>query len=103
MRDTLTAVLVSPDPARACGELVTERYVRSAYGDRAGCRRAVAAEPIVRSLKFGEVAISPGGAAATSVRPSGGVYDGERLRTELVLADGAWRLDRLRADIPVGP
>ena len=47
--------------------------------------------------------VQPDSVAQASVTPKGGVYDGERLRAELVLDDGVWRLDSLRSNVPVGP
>jgi hypothetical protein len=37
------------------------------------------------------------------VRPSGGVYDGERITVSLVREGGEWKIDALHSNVPVGP
>lgn len=103
IRTTLEAVLVESGPAQACHGLVTERYVRTAYGDQRGCERAQSGRAAADRISVSRVVVMPGSHAQASVRVVGGVYDGERLRAELVLQDGLWRLDSLRSNVPVGP
>lgn len=100
---TIERVLTSADPQEACGELVTERYLRRSFGDRAGCRAAQSPRAAARSVRVSEVVVTPESTAQAVVRARGGVYAGERLRAELVLDDGLWRLDGLRSNVPVGP
>jgi hypothetical protein len=81
-------VLASSDPARSCGEYVTERYLKVAYGGRGGCVQAQ----------------TPGSAAATvEVVPNGGPYDASKVRATLRFDSNHYRVDRLHADVPVGP
>jgi hypothetical protein len=97
------SVLTSADPRSVCDELVTENYVEAAYGDVAGCRRAQADASVARHARVSRIVISPESVAQASVMPDGGVYAGERLRAELVLDGGQWRVDSLRSNVPVGP
>lgn len=100
---TLTGVMTSADPGEVCEALVTERYVRDAFGDVRGCRRAQRDARPARGARVGRIVVLPESVAQAWVVPRGGLYDGERLRAELVLVDGAWKLDALKARVPVGP
>ena len=99
---TLTQVLAG-DPGDMCGRLVTDRYVRRAYGDEDGCRDAQAKAAQAERVRVERVDVLPDSVAQASVRAVGGLYDGERLRAELVLSGRLWQLDSLRANVPVGP
>lgn len=103
IRATLQEVLVRVDPAQACQGLVTDRYVRTAYGDRRGCERAQSERAAADRISVSRVVVMPGSHAQASVHAVGGVYHGERLRAELVLDEGVWRLDSLRSNVSVGP
>jgi hypothetical protein len=103
----VTAVLTSSHgrqapPGYACRRLlVTDRYVKTAYGDRQGCVSAQRGGGAARSLDFKEV--RPAGTHATAVVvPAGGLYDGERI-TVLLVRDRRWLVDALRSNAPVGP
>jgi hypothetical protein len=100
---TIEGVLTGSDPAEICGPLVTERYVEHAYGDSAGCVKSQSKKAAAEKLQIGDIGISPEAVAMTTVRATGGVYDGQQLRAVLVLQDGRWRLDSLRSNVPVGP
>jgi hypothetical protein len=100
---TLERVLTSTDPGEVCMEFVTERYVRRAFGDEAGCRQAQSQQAAADRVQVSEVVVTPESTAQAVVRARGGVYDGQRLRAELVLDAGLWRLDGLRSNVPVGP
>ena len=100
---TLRTVLTGTAPAQVCEALVTERYVREAYGDRAGCVRAQAEAKPAREASVGRIVVLPASLAQASVMPRGGLYDGDRLRAELILDGDEWRLDSLRSNVPVGP
>lgn len=99
----LEAILVGDDPASACGEAVTERFLRRAYGDAAGCEAALKSAKPATDAGVTQVVIHPDSVAQALARPQGGIYDGQKLRAELVLHDGAWKLDSLRSNVPVGP
>jgi hypothetical protein len=100
---TLEVVLAGGDPAKACGEAVTERFLRRSYGDAAGCEAALAEAKPASDAGVMQVVVLPESVAQALARPKGGIYDGQKLRAELVLDDGAWKLDSLRSNVPVGP
>jgi hypothetical protein len=100
---TLEAVLTGHDPRQACGELVTERYLREAYGGLQGCEGAAADAKPAKDVRVSRIVVLPDSVAQASAEPAGGLYDGERLRAEVVLVDGFWKLDSLRSNVPVGP
>ena len=101
--ETLRTVLTSADERLVCVALVTENYVREAYGDLAGCRRGQAQGGRANAVHVSRIVISPESVAQASVMPEGGVYGGDRLRAELILDGGQWRLNSLRSNVPVGP
>lgn len=99
----IAAVLTSVRAKEVCDEAVTPAFLERAYGDRAGCAALIAgAGAQARAAEISRLEID-GGVATAVVRPDGGIYDGEQLDATLVREGGAWRLDRLDADIPVGP
>ena len=100
---TLDAVLTGRDPRQVCGELVTERYLREAYGGAEGCEAAQADVKPAKRVELSRIVVLPDSVAQASAEPTGGIYDGERLRAELVLDGGFWKLDSLRSNVPVGP
>lgn len=100
---TLDSVLTSRSAVDVCGDLVTERYLRRSYGDAAGCESAQQDAKPATNVGIGRIVILPDSVAQASARPDGGIYDGERLRAELILDGGVWRLDSLRSNVPVGP
>jgi hypothetical protein len=106
LEDVIAAVLTgSEDPAVTCDELVTERFVREAYGGREGCIAAQQPGSLARSVKIKHVSGSGQSASAVAV-PTGGPYDGVDVEAELVSGperEGAWQVDSLFADVPAGP
>ena len=105
--EVIAAVLTrSGTPEQGCATLVTESFVRDAYGDRAGCEAARAAPgALARSVEVSRVREAGEVATALAV-PSGGPYDGVEVEIGLV-ADPAredgWLVDSLFADVPAGP
>jgi hypothetical protein len=106
VEDVIDAVLTdSGSPEQACEELVTERFVRTAYGSRQGCVAARAPGATAKSVKVEDVRESGDRATAIAV-PTGGPYDGVDVEVALVAdpaLEGAWLLDSLLADVPAGP
>jgi hypothetical protein len=100
---TLETVLASTDFKATCGEAVTERYLRRSFGDAAGCEAAQKSAPPASKAGVRQVVILPGSVAQALAFPRGGIYDGQKLRAELVLVDDEWKLDSLRSNVPVGP
>jgi hypothetical protein len=103
IENTLEAVFTgSLDAELICDSLVTERYVRSAYGAREGCIAAQKPGALADSVEITEVEEAGKSASAVAI-PSGGPYDGVEVEVELVNEPGGWRVDSLLADVPAGP
>lgn len=102
VRVSLTAVLAGGDPEAACGSFVTDAYVDAAYGGHGGCVGAQAPAAVAKTLNVRSIAVD-GDRARAIVVPNGGVLDSQKLTVGLVLEGGVWRVDSLRADVPVGP
>ena len=100
---TLEAVLTGSDPAGACGDLVTDRFLRRAYGDADGCEAAQKNAEPASEAGVTQIVIHPDSVAQALSRPKGGIYEGQRLRAELVLDEDVWKLDSLRSNVAVGP
>ena len=100
---TIEAVLAGKDAAKACGEAVTDRFLRRSYGDAAGCEAAQSAAKPANDAGVTQVVITPDSVAQALARPEGGIYDGQKLRAELILEEDVWKLDSLRSNVPVGP
>jgi hypothetical protein len=97
-----TAVLTADGTAeQACGRYVTETYIRASYGGEANC----IAEREHADLA-GSIAAAPGtdeNAIRITVTPSGGPYDGAEVTVNLVVEDGGYRVDAIKAHVPAGP
>lgn len=94
---------MSADPAKACGAAyVTDHYLEVAYGGRQGCVSAQSSKSAATGLGSYEERTS-GNRAAVTVRPSNGLYDGEKITVTLVHEDGSWKVDALKSNAPVGP
>jgi hypothetical protein len=99
----LEVVMTGTTAVDACGDLVTDRYLTRSYGGAAGCESAQGAAKPAEDVRVSRIVILPESVAQAAVVPRGGVYDRERLRAELVLDGGNWRLDSLHSNVPVGP
>jgi hypothetical protein len=100
---TLETVLTgASDAALICDQLVTDRYVRSAYGAREGCIAAQKPGALADSVEIMEVEEAGDSASAVAI-PRGGPYDGVDVEVELIDEVGGWRVDSLLADVPAGP
>jgi hypothetical protein len=103
IEDTLEAVLTgSADAALICDTLVTEDYVRTAYGAREGCIAAQKPGALADSVRIEGIYRSVAAANALAI-PTGGPYDGIEVEVELIREPGGWRVDSLLADVPAGP
>jgi len=100
---TLESVLVGSDPQTACGERVTDRFLRRSYGDDAGCEAALMDAEPANDAGVAQIVVHPDSVAQALARPTGGIYGGQKLRAELVFDEGIWKLDSLRSNVPVGP
>jgi hypothetical protein len=98
------AVLAGKDPRRVCTSTLSERFLREAYGGLQGCLNGRDPASLARP---GGTRVEPvridAGRAEVVAHPAGGTYGGERLEAVVVRSAGGWRVDELRADIPVGP
>jgi len=95
------AVVGGGEPDAVCQGLVTDRYVKRAYGDEAGCRAAVATQAAFE-VDVGAVEIADARASARA-KPRGGPNKGETIRVKLVEAGGTWRVDSALSNAPAGP
>ena len=104
MRKAIEAALTSTDPADACDRYVTEGYIRMAFGDRNGCEQAVAAGSAAKGVRIKSVSIAPSNVSAEAKAvPLSGPNSGALFKIELVFERGVWKLDRVHANVPVGP
>jgi hypothetical protein len=103
VRGAVDAVLVSGDPEKACGDgYVTRHYLEAAYGGEEGCVQAQRPGSAADSLGSYQ-AKANGNQAMVTVRPSGGLYNGEKITVALVQEGGSWKVDALKSNAPVGP
>jgi hypothetical protein len=105
VRTAVEVVLASSDPEDACGKYVTRHYLKVAYGGRQGCVQAQAPGSAAKSLRsFRIVNESTDGAIATATAvPNGGPYDGSKVVIGLLFDHDHYRVEALRANVPVGP
>jgi hypothetical protein len=100
--ETVEAVLTSGDPELACRTLVTEEYVRTAYGNVQGCVAAVRSGGVADSVDVRSLQGATQGFVGVVVA-HGGPFDG-RLQVRLVRApDGSLQVASLESNVPVGP
>lgn len=92
------AFLVSPDADLVCDELITEKFLRASYGDRAGC--VAGRKP---ASLASQVTLDAGPGDVVTAEPRGGVYDGDELAFTLVPSGQGFAIDSVRSDAPVGP
>ncbi len=107
VKEAIEAVLAPrpPGPASvqtACGFFVTDRYIKTTYGTRGGCAKALIPGSVADSVKVSRVNIGAGRATARAV-PTGGPSDGETIAVRLLRVGSVWKVDSLRSNAPVGP
>jgi hypothetical protein len=102
VRAAMEAALASSDPGQACGAYVTPRYLKTAYGGRQGCLEAQSPGSAASSLRSLTAKIHEDEATASAV-PRGGPYDGSKATATLIKQNGTWKVDGLKAHVPVGP
>lgn len=102
IHSSISAVLTSGDPALACEKFVTERFVRAAYGDHAGCVAAAVPASTADSLRPLSAG-SNGKLYIAEVVVSGGPLDGDTITVLLVREGGVFKVDSMRSDAPPGP
>lgn len=111
VRETVEAVLTrAGSPAEGCEGFVLPEFVERSYGSKRGCMAARRSGGLARSVRISGAAVN-GPVASVKAIPSGGPYDGERLRIRLAFSNptgaegggGVWRIENIRANILVGP
>ena len=85
-----------------CSEGFTAKFLKQAYGGRPGC--VASRKPSALARRVDIVSASDRGERSTVVvKPTGGVYGGDRLTVALVKQGDRWLIDSLKSDAPVGP
>ena len=77
--DVVRAFLISPDAELVCDELITEKFLRASYGDRAGCLSARKPATLATSVQ-----LSGEAEGVVKAMVNGGLYDGDELTFTLV-------------------
>lgn len=96
-------LLLSSTPQTGCSsDVVTQHYLRAAYGGRGACLKAVSSKNAAKSLGAVGTRITDGTAIVT-VDPVGGIYDGEKITVSLIKNGAAWQVDGIKSNAPVGP
>lgn len=96
--DAVEAFLVSADSELVCDEVITPKFLRVSYGDRAGC--IAARKPATLATSAG---IAPSNGNVVTAEPKGGIYDGEKLTFTTVAAAGGFAIESVKSNVPVGP
>ena len=96
-------LLLSSTPQTGCSsDVVTQHYLRAAYGGRGACLKAVSSKNAAKSLGALGTRITDGTAMVT-VDPVGGIYDGEKITVSLIKNGAGWQVDGIKSNAPVGP
>ncbi len=98
----IEALLIDPDNDLVCDQVLSEKLLRSAYGDRQGCRNQRRPQLLSESTKINGLEVDGDTATAVAI-PKGGLYDGEKLEIVAVREGDTWQIEQFIADIPVGP
>jgi hypothetical protein len=96
-------LLLSSTPQTGCSsDVVTQHYLRAAYGGRGACLKAVSSKNAAKSLGAVGTRIT-GGTVMVTVHPIGGIYDGEKITVSLIKNGAGWQVDGIKSNAPVGP
>ena len=96
-------LLLSSTPQTGCSsDVVTQHYLRAAYGGRGACLKAVSSKNAAKSLGAVGTRIT-GGTVMVTVHPVGGIYDGEKITVSLIKNGAGWQVDGIKSNAPVGP
>jgi len=98
----IEAFFTGEDSDVACGAVVTPNLIKTAYGSVKGCVAARNSGGTAKEVEISKLLVGDGRATATVV-PSAGPNDGEKVEVVAVYSGGAWRLDELESNVPVGP
>jgi hypothetical protein len=96
-------LLLSSTPQTGCSsDVVTQHYLRAAYGGRGACLKAVSSKNAAKSLGAVGTRIT-GGTVIQTVHPVGGIYGGEKIAVSLIKNGAGWQVDGIKSNAPVGP
>jgi hypothetical protein len=98
----IKSVLASGVPDLACRQYSTAHYVKTTFGNRAGCVKNTLPASAAQSIKEKKIEIK-GADANSTIVPTGGPSDGETIKVTLVRQGGVWKVDTLKSNAPVGP
>ena len=103
IRATITGFLTKPNDPSVCDELITPEFLKKSYGNRQGCvaarkPNALADRATILTRKPG-----PGKSTIVTVKPRGGVFDGETLKVTVVETGKGWQIARITSNAKVGP
>jgi hypothetical protein len=94
-------LLTSTNPIVCSPLVVTERYLKAAYGGHEGCIKSLAPGSVAKSISFKDLQVGKERARAVVV-PVGGPYDGQQITVSLVRTSH-WAVNALHSNVPVGP
>ena len=96
VRDFLT----SPDASSVCGALLTKRLLSRTYGTQRKCVAQRKPATLAKSVTISSVV--GGRMPKAQARPTGGAYDGERLRFTMRFSGRDLRIDKLTSSAKSG-
>jgi hypothetical protein len=96
------AVLKGRPTTIVCGDLVTARFLKKAYGGAQGCKAALGSGGVANSVRVEKVQ-PEGRFALVMAVPKGGPSNGERLAVSLVRDAGVWQVEAIHSNAKVGP
>ncbi len=103
IRATITDFLTLPNDPSVCDELITEEFLKASYGDRQGCVAARKPGALADQVTILARKPGPGDSMIVTVKPQGGVFDGETLKVTVVKSGQAWQIDKITSNTKVGP
>lgn len=90
--------------ADICDMGLTPTFLRSAYGDRAGCVAARKPASLATTTQISDVRLSGNSATLTATAKGGTYGNGQKLQMTVVRdTAGRWQVDEVKSDAPVGP
>lgn len=98
----IEALLTDPDNEFVCDQVLSEKLLRTAYGDRQGCRNQRQPEVLGKSVTISALKVEGNTATAVAIA-KGGFYDGQKLDVVAIRAGDGWRIEQFISNVPVGP
>ena len=103
IKATITDFLVKPNDPTVCDDLITPAFLKSSYGDRAGCVAARKPSALANGVAILATKPGPGDAMIVTVKPQGGVFAGQTLKVTVVKSANGWKIDKITSNAKVGP